>query len=151
MKFIKFNKRSLWLIAAVAALAFGSAWWSVNRAKTGGANFETARRSDLTVEVSNDPHFFKIARMTPEGARVEAGQMVMELDTQEINQKLREYQAELGKNEEELIRRRLEYDAQMRDLRVALEEARVKLETTRHKLDSANRPAIMRSSCKSPI
>lgn len=143
----------LWLVVAATLLISGSAWWSVNRARTGAANFETVRRSDLTLEVpiigalgaarsvditapiSNDPHFFKIARMTPEGARVEAGQMVMELDTQEINQKLREYQAELGKNEEELTKRRLEYDVQVRDLHVALEEAKVKLETTRHKLD----------------
>ncbi len=153
MKLIRLNKRTLWLIGAVAVLALGSAWWSANRAKTVAANLETVRRGDLTAEVpiagalgaarsvdisapiSNDPHFFKIARMTPEGTRVEAGQMVMELDTQEINQKLREYQAELGKNEEELTRRRLEYDVQMRDLRVALEEAKVKLETTLHKLD----------------
>jgi RND family efflux transporter MFP subunit len=153
MKFVQFDKRKLGLICAVAFAVCASAWWSVNRAKTGGANFEIVRRGDLAVEVpiigalgaarsvditapiSNDPHFFKIARMTPEGAHVEAGQMVMELDTQEINQKLREYQAELGKNEEELTRRRLEYDVQMRDLRVALEEAKVKLETTRHKLD----------------
>jgi multidrug efflux pump subunit AcrA (membrane-fusion protein) len=153
MKLMRLNKRKLGLVAIVALAICGSAWWSVNRAKTGSANFETVRRGDLTLEVpiigalgaarsvditapiSNDPHFFKIARMTPEGTRVEVGQMVMELDTQEINQKLREYQAELGKNEEELKKRRLEYDVQVRDLHVALEEAKVKLETTRHKLD----------------
>ncbi|MCI0387671.1 MAG: efflux RND transporter periplasmic adaptor subunit [Acidobacteria bacterium] len=151
---MRLNKRKLGLLAIVALAVCGSAWWSVNRARTGSANFETVRRGDLTLEVpiigalgaarsvditapiSNDPHFFKIARMTPEGERVEAGQMVMELDTQEINQKLREYQAELGKNEEELTKRRLEYDVQVRDLHVALEEAKVKLETTRHKLEA---------------
>jgi multidrug efflux pump subunit AcrA (membrane-fusion protein) len=74
--------------------------------------------------------------MAPEGSQVEAGQMVMELDTQEINQKLREYQTELGKNEEELKKRRLEYDSQTRDLRVSLEEAKVKLEIARHKLQA---------------
>jgi multidrug efflux pump subunit AcrA (membrane-fusion protein) len=159
MKLIKFNQRSLWLTAVVAVLVSGSAWWSANRAKTGVVAFETVGRGDLTMEVpiigalgaarsvditapiSSDPHFFKIARMTPEGAQVEAGQMVMELDTQEINQKLREYQAELGKNEEELTRRRLEYDVQVRDLRVALAEAKVKRETARHKLDVD--PALM--------
>ena len=159
MKRIRFNKRTLWLMVTVALLAFGSAWWSVNRAKTSAVNFETVRRGDLTMDVpvigalnaarsvditapiSSDPHFFKIARMTPEGARIEAGQTVMELDTQEINQKLREYQAELGKNDEELKKRRLEYDVQMRDLRVSLEEARVKLETARHKLNVD--PALM--------
>ncbi|MCI0389838.1 MAG: HlyD family efflux transporter periplasmic adaptor subunit [Acidobacteria bacterium] len=108
MKLSWFNNRMLWLIVAVTMLVSGSAWWSVNRAKSGAANLETAQRSDLTLEapiigalgaarsvditapISSDPHFFKIARMAPEGSRVEAGQMVMELDTQEINQKLRD-------------------------------------------------------------
>jgi HlyD family secretion protein len=135
-------------------LASGSAWRLINRARSGAINLEAVRRGDLTLEIpiigainaarsaditapiSNDPHFFKIARMAPEGSQVEAGQMVMELDTQEINQKLREYQAELGKNEEELKKHRLEFDAQARDLRVALEEAKVKLETARHKLQA---------------
>jgi HlyD family secretion protein len=154
MKLSRFDKRKLWLIVVIAALVSGSAWRLVNRAKSGAANLETVRRGDLTLEIpiigslnaarsvditapiSNDPHFFKIGRMAPEGSHVEAGQMVMELDTQEISQKLREYQTELGKNEEELKKRRLEYDAQARDLRVSLEEAKVKLETTRHKLQA---------------
>jgi RND family efflux transporter MFP subunit len=154
MKLSWFNKRKLWLIIAVVVLVSGSAWRLVSRARSGAINLEAVRRGDLTLEIpiigainaarsaditapiSNDPHFFKIARMAPEGSQVEAGQMVMELDTQEINQKLREYQAELGKNEEELKKRRLEYDAQARDLRVALEEAKVKLETARHKLQA---------------
>jgi HlyD family secretion protein len=154
MKLSWSDKRKFWLVVAVAVLVSGSAWRLVNRAKSGADNLETARRGDLALEIpiigalnaarsvditapiSNDPHFFKIARMTPEGLHVEAGQMVMELDTQEINQKLREYQAELGKNEEELKKRRLEYDVQTRDLRVALEEAKVKLEITRHKLQA---------------
>lgn len=154
MKLARLNKRRFGLIAVVAIAVCSSAWWSVNRAKPGSVKLETVQRGDLALEVpiigmlgaarsvditapiSSDPHFFKIARMTPEGTHMEAGQMVMELDTQEINQKLREYQAELGKNEEELTRRRLEYDVQMRDLRVSLEEAKVKLETTRHKLQA---------------
>jgi multidrug efflux pump subunit AcrA (membrane-fusion protein) len=154
MKPFRFNQRKLWLLVAATVLAMGSAWGLVNRAKSGAANLETVRRGDLILEIpiigslnaarsvditapiSNDPHFFKIARMAPEGSQVEAGQMVMDLDTQEINQKLREYQAELGKNEEELKKRRLEYDVQIRDLRVSLEEAKVKLEITRHKLQS---------------
>ncbi len=154
MKPFRFNKRKLWLIVAATVLAMGSAWGLVNRAKSGAANLETVRRGDLTLEIpiigslnaarsvditapiSSDPHFFKIARMAPEGAHIEAGQMVMDLDTQEIDQKLREYQTELGKNEEELKKRRLEYDVQTRDLHVALEEAKVKLETARHKLQA---------------
>jgi HlyD family secretion protein len=149
-----FNRREIWLVVVAAALVSGPVWWSVNRVKSGGGNLETVRRGDLTMEIpiigalnaarsvditapiSNDPHFFKIARMAPEGSQLETGQMVMELDTQEINQKLREYQTELGKNEEELKKRSLEYDAQTRDLRVALEESNVKRETARHKIQT---------------
>jgi HlyD family secretion protein len=149
-----FKRRRLWLVVAAAALISVSLWLSANRVKSGGVNLEMVRRGDLTMEIliigalnaarsvdltapiSNDPHFFKIARMAPEGSQVEAGQMVMELDTQEIDQKLREYQTELGKNEEELKKRSLEYDAQTRDLRVALEEAKVKREIARHKLQA---------------
>src|SRR5262245_44306178 len=154
MKSSLVKRWKLWLIIAVLAVASGFSWWSINRVKSVAANLETVRRGDLTLEVpvigtlnaarsaditapiSFDPHMFKIARMTQEGAHVDAGGMVMELDTEEINQRLRDYQAELGKNEEELKKRKLEYDVQMRDLRVSVEEARVKLETTRHKLSA---------------
>lgn len=153
MKNLSFHKSWLWLALIALTFAVG-AWWSVKRGKTSSTNWETVRRGaltleapiigtlnaarsvDLTAPISSDPHFFRIGRLTAEGTRVEAGQMVMELDTQEINQKLREYQTELGKNEEELKKRTLEYDVQMRDLRVALEEARVKRETTGHKLQA---------------
>jgi HlyD family secretion protein len=154
MKTPSIKSMSLWLILISALAASGAVWWSSARTKPATANFETVRRGDLALEVpilgslgaarsvditapiSNDPHMFKIAQMVPEGTRVEAGQMVLEMDTQEINQKMTEYQAELAKNEEELKKRRLEHDVRLRDLRVALEEARVKLETTRHKLDA---------------
>jgi len=159
MKLSWLKRWKLWLIIAVLAMASGFSWWSINRVKSVAANLETVRRGDLTIEVpiigtlnaarsvditapiSFDPHMFKIARMTAEGTQVGAGAMVMELDTEEINQRLRDYQAELGKNEEELKKRKLEYEVQVRDLRVELEEAKVKLETTRHKLSAD--PALM--------
>jgi HlyD family secretion protein len=154
MKYSLLTKWKIWSVIAIIGVASGFSWWSIHRSKTIAANFEIVRRGDLTVEVpiigtldaarsvditapiSNDPHNFKIARMAEEGAQVKAGEMVMELDTQEINQRLQEFQSELGKNEEELKKRKLEYDVQMRDMRVALEEAKVKHETTRNKLSA---------------
>jgi RND family efflux transporter MFP subunit len=154
MKGLSIKSVSLWLILVSGLAASGAVWWASARAKLATANLETVRRGDLALEVpvlgslgaarsiditapiSNDPHMFKIAQMIPEGTRVEAGEMVLEMDTQEINQKMTEYRAELEKNEEELKKRRLEQDVRVRDLRVALEEARVKLETARHKLDA---------------
>ncbi len=154
MKLPSIRSKLVWLILVLALAASGAAWWSAARTKPTTSNVETVRRGDLALEVpilgslgaarsvditapiSNDPHMFKIAQMIPEGTRVEAGQMVLEMDTQEINQKMTEYQAELAKNEEELKKRRLEHDVRLRDLRVALEEAKVKLETARHKLEA---------------
>jgi multidrug resistance efflux pump len=77
---------------------------------------------------------FKIARMAPEGKQLQPGEMIMELDSQELRQKMADYQAEKGRLEEELRRRHLEYDVQFKDLKVAVEEARVKAATARHKL-----------------
>lgn len=95
---------------------------------------EAERNVELTAPISQDPHMFKIARMAPEGKLLQPGEMVMELDSQELRQKMADYQAEEGRIEEELRRRRLEYDVQFKDLNVAVEEARVKAETARHKL-----------------
>jgi HlyD family secretion protein len=92
------------------------------------------RNVELTAPISQDPHMFKIARMAPEGKRLQPGEMVMELDSQELRQKMTDYQAEKSRIEEELRRRRLEYDIQFKDLKVAGEEARVKAATARHKL-----------------
>jgi hypothetical protein len=88
-----------------------------------------ARSVDITAPISNDPHMFKIARLTPEGTRVQQGDTIMELDSQEVAQKLAEYQAEVNRTREELSKRRLEYDLQLRDLRVRIEQTRVKRET----------------------
>lgn len=154
MKIAWLKKRRVWIILTALLAIAGLFWRSSNRPTMSAGKtaviergelplevpitgtLSASRSVDLTAPLSNDPHMFKIAQMAAEGSRVEAGQLIMELDTQEVDQKLREYQAELGKNEEELNKRRLEYDVQTRDLRVLIEDARVKLETARHKLNA---------------
>jgi len=78
---------------------------------------------------------FKIARLIDEGAKVNIGDMLVEFDGQEVNRRLREQQAERDKTQEELTKRKLEYDVQLRDLRIRVEEARVNLEKARHKAE----------------
>ncbi|MEW6737055.1 MAG: efflux RND transporter periplasmic adaptor subunit, partial [Acidobacteriota bacterium] len=96
----------------------------------------TASRSiDITAPISNDPHFFKIARFAPEGSHIQAGETLMELDSQEVTQKLLEYRAELEKSEEDLRKRALEYNSRLSDLHVQLEQARTRLGIARLKLD----------------
>lgn len=78
---------------------------------------------------------FKIARLIPEGTRVKPGEVLVEFDEQEVNRLLTEQRAEMEKAQEELTKRKLEYDVQLRDLRVRLEEANVNLQKAKHKAD----------------
>jgi HlyD family secretion protein len=148
----KLSKRWPWLLglALVSAAALAARSIGGNQTREGLAAIRrgdllieapaagvlvAARSVDITAPISSDPHFFKIARMTPEGTRVQAGQTVMELDSQEVAQKLRDYEAEVGRTQEELSKRQLEYDLQLRDLRVRIEQAQVGRETAALKAD----------------
>jgi RND family efflux transporter MFP subunit len=111
------------------------------------------RRGDLTLEVQATGSLgasravdigppsveglwdFKIARLVDEGIQVKPGDLLIEFDDQEVNRRLTEQQAERDKAEEELNKRTLEYDVQLRDLKIRVEEARVNLEKARHKAE----------------
>jgi RND family efflux transporter MFP subunit len=142
----------LGLILAVS----GAAFWPVVHPRVDGSfrsGMVTARRGDLSLEVPatgsvaarravdiGPPSVeglwdFKIARLVDEGIHVKAGDMLIEFDGQEVNRRLTEQQAEKDKAEEELNKRKLEYDIQLRDLRIRVEEARVALEKARHKAE----------------
>src|SRR5688572_27852852 len=113
MKIAWLKKRRFWLSLAVLLALSALVWRIVSRptmsagktvAVTRGelalevpimGALGAARSVDLTAPVSNDPHMFKIAQMAPEGSKVEAGQVIMQLDTQEVDQKLLEYQSAL--------------------------------------------------------
>jgi RND family efflux transporter MFP subunit len=81
---------------------------------------------------------FKIARLVEEGTHVKAGDMLVEFDGQQVNRHLGEHVAERDKAQEELNKRKLEYDVQLRDLKIKVEEARVNLEKARHKSEAQN-------------
>jgi RND family efflux transporter MFP subunit len=73
--------------------------------------------------------------LVDEGITVKPGDSLIEFDGQEVNRRLTEQLAERDKNQEELNKRKLEYDVQLRDLRIRVEEARVNLEKARHKAE----------------
>jgi len=133
-------------IALAAGLAIMTAWTllggappvagSLARAERGDLAIDVAaagvlaaaRSVDVTAPISSNPHFFKIARLTPEGARVQPGDTLMELDAQDVTRQLEDDEAEAGKTADARAKRELEYDLLLRDLRVRIEEARVLLE-----------------------
>jgi biotin carboxyl carrier protein len=90
----------------------------------------TAERSvNLTAPISSNPHFFRIARLAPEGTVVKPGDTLMELEAQEVKRQIEDDGAEAGKTKDQRAKRQLEYDLLVRDLRVRIEEARVRRET----------------------
>lgn len=94
-----------------------------------------ARSVDVTAPISSNPHFFKIARLTPEGTLVQAGDTIMQLDAQEVTRQLEDDQAEASKTSDARAKRQLEYELLLHDLRVRIEEARVLMEAAALKRD----------------
>jgi RND family efflux transporter MFP subunit len=157
------RERALWVVLGVAIAALLAGVWPARRAstdaRTSGSNVALVRRGDLAIEVPATGSLvasravdvgppsveglwnFKIARLADEGVAVKPGDLLVEFDGQEVNQRLTEQQAERDKSGEEFKKRRLEYDVQLRDLRIRVEEARVNLEKARHKAEVD--PALM--------
>jgi HlyD family secretion protein len=77
---------------------------------------------------------FKIAQMIPEGIKVEQGDLVVSFDPTEIEERLREEQADLEKVNEELRKTKASEELKVKDLEVQLEEARVQKEKAQNKL-----------------
>jgi HlyD family secretion protein len=144
------------MILGIMLAVSGAAFWPRLHTSIDGSfrnGMATVRRGDLSLEVPATGSLaarravdigppsveglwdFKIARLVDEGIHVKAGDMLIEFDGQEVNRRLTEQQAEKDKAEEELNKRKLEYDIQLRDLRIRVEEARVALEKARHKAE----------------
>jgi RND family efflux transporter MFP subunit len=139
----------------MAALAM--AFWPARRSDTSppqrSGSTAQVRRGNLTMEVPATGSLvasravdigppsveglwnFKIARLIDEGNSVKPGDLLIEFDGQEVNQRLADQTAEKDKAQEELNKRKLEYDVQLRDLRIRVEESRVNLEKARHKAE----------------
>lgn len=153
MKTRFYSSRTLWVSAGVIIAALVVTFWPARQTRSDVAQDAIVRRGDLNLTVPasgslvagrsvdigaptfEDMHEFKVARLAPEGVQVQPGQMLMELDGQDVMRNLMDYQAEMNKTQEELNKKRLEYDIQLRDLRVRVETARVSVEKAKHKVD----------------
>ncbi len=102
---------------------------------TASGSLAAQRAKDITPPAVEGMWDFKIARLVQEGTQVKRGDMLVEFDDQEVNRRLAERRAEMAKTQEELNKRRLEYDVQLRDLRIRVEETKVNLEKARHKAE----------------
>lgn len=144
------------LLGAILAAIIVAAWpalHSGSEEQPRGGYVTLVRRGDLSIEVPatgalvasrtidilppsvEGLYQFKIARLVDEGIEVKPGDLLVEFDGQEINRRLQEQVAERAKAEEELNKRKLEYDVLFRDLRIRVEEVRVNLEKARHKAE----------------
>ena len=140
------------IVAGLLVFAF----WpnQISGAKPAGGGSQTVvRRGDLTLTVDATGSLaaeraenigppavdgmwnFRIARLAQEGIQVKPGDLLIEFDGQEVNRRLAEKRAEMNKIQEEISRRKLEYDVQLRDLRIRVEESRVSLQKARHKAE----------------
>ncbi len=78
---------------------------------------------------------FRILSLVPEGTEVRVGDLLVEFDTREISRRINEQRDTVDKAREEIRKCELEYDVQLRDLRIQTEAARVNLEKARHKAE----------------
>lgn len=69
---------------------------------------------------------FKIAQLYPEGKSIEAGEVVIAFDTQQLQQKLRDYESEAAAVSEELGKLRAEHRLAVLQDRLDLEDAEAK-------------------------
>ncbi len=125
---------------AITGMARANAQATVRRGDlrlevTANGSLVAQRARDISPPVVEDMWDFKIARLVQEGTRVKPGDMLVEFDGQEVNRRLLERRAEMDKTQEELNKRKLEYDVQLRDLHIRAEETKVNLEKARHKAE----------------
>lgn len=150
------QRRWVWMIAGILTAALVVGFWPTSRSTADRAD-ESGRarvsRGDLRQEVPaigslaahrsvdigppavEDMWNFKIARLIGEGTYVKPGDVLVEFDGEQVVRELMEHTSEMNKTQEELTKRKLEYDIQMRDLRLQFEQARVAAQKARHKAD----------------
>jgi len=79
---------------------------------------------------------FKLMRMVPEGTVVSEGDFLMEFDTSDINNNLRDETAQFQKVQEQRQQRRSDMDLQLRQQRLNLEQAKSDLEKLEVKINT---------------
>lgn len=140
-----------WLITAVLVLVVaGGAYWML-RSNGASANvsekdviavqrvdfplivdstgsLEALRSVDITPPQIRRERRFKLTRLAEEGIRVTEGDFLMEFDTSEITERLRNEVANFQRVQENRQKRRSDADIQLKNQRLTLEQAKTDLE-----------------------
>ncbi|MBN2320237.1 MAG: efflux RND transporter periplasmic adaptor subunit [Acidobacteria bacterium] len=148
-----------WLVIAVIVLVVvGGAFW-ILRSRNTSANISdkdviTAQRVDFplivdttgtlealhSVDVSppqiRRERRFKLTRLVEEGTQVTAGDFLMEFDTSDITERLRNEVANFQRVQENRQKRRSDSDIQLKNQRLTLEQAKTELEKLEIKMAS---------------
>jgi HlyD family secretion protein len=148
-----------WLILALFVLCIGvGAYWAYQgrnvSADVSDKDLITAQRVDFPVIISasgvleaarsvsiSPPRIrrqnrFKLMRMVDEGTVVSEGDFLLEFDTSEISNSLRDETANFQRVQEERQKKRSDSDIQLKNLKLSLEQAKTELEKLEVKMSS---------------
>ncbi|UCF38475.1 MAG: HlyD family efflux transporter periplasmic adaptor subunit [Acidobacteriota bacterium] len=102
----------------------------------GAGTLEAARSYSIGPPSISNMRRFRLSRMIEEGTQVEEGDFLAEFDGAEISQRLRDVAANFQQVQEELRKKRSDFDIQVRQERLALEQAISDLEKLENKLSA---------------
>jgi len=148
-----------WLVLLAAVLVIAAAGYWIFQSRNVSANISekdliTAQRVDFPLIVSasgtleaqrsvsiTPPQVrrerrFKLMRMVEEGTKVTEGDFLMELDTSDISERLRDETAKFQRVQEDRQKKRSDSDIQLKNLKLSLEQAKANLEKLEVKMSS---------------
>ena len=148
-----------WLVSLVFVLAIAAGVYWIAHSRSASANISekdliTAQRVDFPLIVSatgtleaqrsvsiTPPQVrrqrrFKLMRMVDEGTKVTEGDFLMELDTSDISEQLRNETANFQKVQENRQKNRSDADIQLKNLKLSIEQAKANLQKLEVKMSS---------------
>ncbi len=97
---------------------------------------EAQRSVSITPPQVRRERRFKLMRMVEEGTKVTEGDFLMELDTSDISERLRDETAKFQRVQEDRQKKRSDSDIQLKNLKLSLEQAKANLEKLEVKMSS---------------
>lgn len=148
-----------WLIVLIAVLVIALGGYSIFSSGSGSANvkdgelykvelvnfpvlvsatgtLEASQSVSVTPPQVRNQRRFKLMRMVEEGAEVSEGDFLMEFDTSDINESLRDETANFQNVQEDRQKKRSDSDIQLKNLKLSLEEAKSELQKLEVKMSS---------------
>ncbi len=150
-------RKWLVLVCVVLVVAGGGYWIFYSRNVSAGVNdtdlisaqrvdfplivsasgvLEAVRSMDISPPMSRRERRFKLMRMVEEGTRVSEGEFLIEFDTSNIAERLRNETANFQRVQEERQKKRSDSDLQLKNLKLSLEQAKTNLQKLEVKMNS---------------